>query len=181
MKLLPILLTVLLLSSCGSFQIRKKSDAKSYSSKSSSKTTAKVEPKSTVTNPSVGSTNTYFNVAETAKMYLGTPYRSGGTSKSGMDCSGLVMTSFKEHGIDLPRVSRDQANVGKNISIKKVSKGDLLFFNTSGSGISHVGIVDRVEGSEVFFVHASSSQGVTISSLENSYWKPRFVKAVRVQ
>ncbi len=183
MKLLPILLTVLFLSSCSSFQIRKKSDAKPYS-QSSSQTSSEIKTAQSETpkvNPSVRSSSTYFNVAETAKMYLGTPYRSGGTSKSGMDCSGLVVTSFKEHGIDLPRVSRDQANAGKNISIHKVNTGDLLFFNTSGRGISHVGIVERIEGDEVFFVHASSSQGVTISSLENSYWKPRFVKAVRVE
>lgn len=118
-------------------------------------------------------------VLKEAHAYLGTPYKYGGTNKRGMDCSGLVWTSFKEVNIDLPRVSREQAKHGNKVKLSRVQPGDLLFFKTSGSRISHVGIVDEIKKGEIFFIHASSSKGVTISSLKNSYWNKRFVKAVR--
>ncbi len=181
MKYIILISIGILLSSCGSIQIRKKSSPRSYSQTKSVSSSPKASNPTSTSRPQNSADVAYQNVVETAKSFIGTPYRSGGTSSSGMDCSGLVITSFKEHGIDLPRISRDQANAGKNISLNAVQAGDLLFFNTSGRGISHVGIVERIEGNEVFFVHASSSKGVIISSIENSYWKPRFVKAVRVE
>lgn len=118
-------------------------------------------------------------VLTTAHGYLGTPYRYGGDSKRGMDCSGLVLQSFKSVNIDMPRITRDQAANGMNIRIKNVRPGDLLFFKTSGSKISHVGIVDHIKNGEIFFIHASTSKGVMVSSFENVYWNKRFVKAVR--
>ncbi|MBV7441431.1 C40 family peptidase [Weeksellaceae bacterium TAE3-ERU29] len=128
----------------------------------------------------------YTNLKEGAKMvldeaysFLGTPYQYGGVTSSGMDCSGLLLNAYRSVNIQLPRISRDQADFGEEIRLSRVEPGDALFFNTSGSRISHAGIVDRVEDGEVFFIHASSSQGVIVSSLENSYWKKRFVKAVR--
>ena len=119
------------------------------------------------------------DVLQEAHTYLGTKYKYGGDSKRGMDCSGLVYTSFKKVNIDLPRISRDQAQNGMNIRLKNAQPGDLIFFNTSGSGISHVGIVDKIKNGEIFFIHSSSSQGVIISSMEETYWNRRFVKAVR--
>lgn len=80
----------------------------------------------------------------------------------------------------MPRISRDQAKEGKEVRLREVREGDLVFFKTSGSGISHVGIVENVENGVVFFIHSSSSKGVIISSLEETYWNKRFVKAVRV-
>lgn len=118
-------------------------------------------------------------VLSAAHDYLGTPYRYGGDSKRGMDCSGLVLQSFKSINIDMPRVTRDQAANGMNVRIKNVKPGDLLFFRTSGNKISHVGIVDHIKNGEIFFIHASTSQGVIVSSFENVYWNKRFVKAVR--
>lgn len=114
-----------------------------------------------------------------AHSYLGTPYRFGGDSRRGMDCSGLVLQSFKSINIDMPRITRDQAEKGMNIKIRNVKPGDLLFFNTSGRKITHVGIVDHIKNGEIFFIHASTSQGVIVSSFENVYWNKRFVKAVR--
>ncbi len=175
---IPIFAIVFLLSACNSFQIRKKTDSqvREQSPKESTYTPIEKNPSPSY-NPQYGE---IASVVNHAKTYLGTPYRSGGTTASGMDCSGLVLTSFAKQGIDLPRVSRDQANAGKNVSQRNAQSGDLIFFNTSGSGISHVGIIERIENDEIFFIHASSSKGVMISSLENSYWKPRFVKIVRV-
>lgn len=118
-------------------------------------------------------------VLKEAHAYMGTPYRYGGDSKKGMDCSGLVLKSYKSINIDLPRMTTGQAEHGMNVKLKNIQPGDLLFFKTSGSKISHVGIVDHIKKGEVFFIHASTSQGVIVTSLENVYWNKRFVKAIR--
>lgn len=118
-------------------------------------------------------------VLEKAKSFLGTPYQYGGTTSSGMDCSGLLWNSFKEIKIELPRVSREQAKYGVNIRLENIQPGDALFFDTGGGNISHAGIVDHIKEGEIFFIHSSSSRGVIVSSLETKYWKKRFVKAVR--
>ncbi len=115
-----------------------------------------------------------------AKSYLGTPYKFAGTTKQGMDCSGLVFTSYQKININLPRKSSDQAQQGKKIELENVIAGDLLFFNTSGKGISHVGLVESIKNGEVFFIHSSTSKGVMISSLSEKYWKERFVIAKRI-
>lgn len=120
------------------------------------------------------------DVLKTAHKYLGTPYKYGGTSKSGLDCSGLIINAFDAVGIQMPRISRDQASEGKEIRLREIKEGDLVFFKTSGSGISHVGIVDDVKNGTVFFIHASTSKGVIISSLDETYWNKRFVKATRI-
>lgn len=118
-------------------------------------------------------------VLSKAHDFYGTPYQYGGTSRSGMDCSGLAFIAFQEVGIQLPRTTTQQVQYGSKINIKRVEPGDMLFFDTSGNGISHVGIVDHITRGEIFFIHASSSKGVMVSSLENTYWKKRFVKAIR--
>uniref|UniRef100_UPI0039A58DB6 C40 family peptidase n=1 Tax=Ornithobacterium rhinotracheale TaxID=28251 RepID=UPI0039A58DB6 len=159
-----ILLSISLLSSCGSIHRIDKGDIH---------TTFK---KTKVDNSATGRAKM---VLEEAHYYLGTPYQYGGTTKKGMDCSGLLLNSFQRVNIQLPRVSREQANYGMEIKLSQVQAGDAVFFNTSGRGISHAGIVERVAGAEVFFIHASSSRGVMVSSLNEPYWNKRFVKAVR--
>lgn len=116
----------------------------------------------------------------TASQYLGTPYRYGGTDVKGIDCSGLVIRSFEAVDLSMPRISRDQANKGKQIELNDIKIGDLLFFNTSGSNISHVGIVESVKDGIVYFIHSSTSKGVMVSSLSENYWSRRFVKATRM-
>ena len=118
-------------------------------------------------------------VLKEAHSYMGTKYKYGGDSKRGIDCSGLVLKSFQSVDIDLPRISREQAKHGMTVKLKNVTPGDLLFFNTSGSSISHVGIVDKIKNGEIFFIHASTSKGVMVSSLDETYWNKRFVKSVR--
>ena len=107
--------------------------------------------------------------------WLGTPYSWGGTSSSGVDCSGFVRSVFQKAGISLPRTSSEQAEIGRKIPVSEVEPGDLLFFNTTGEGVSHVGM--SIGGPH--FVHASSSRGVIVSSLEESYYRERFLFARR--
>ena len=121
-------------------------------------------------------------IINTAMAYSGVRYRYGGTTKKGMDCSGLLYVSFGENDIPLPRISYQMADEGKKIKLNKVTKGDLLFFKTSKKGkkINHVGLVVAVDGRDIRFIHATSSRGVIVSSLQEGFWNYAFVKATRV-
>lgn len=126
--------------------------------------------------------NTIDNILSEAESYLGTPYRFGGTSRSGIDCSAFVLSVFgAAAGMDLPRVAAEQSQEGDSVEKTELQKGDLVFFSHRGSRISHVGIVEEVtaEG-EVKFIHAATSKGVMVSSLDDSYWGPKFRFAKRV-
>jgi len=117
-----------------------------------------------------------------ARSYTGTPYKWGGTSSKGMDCSGLLLNSFSAVDINIPRTSAEQRKTGKKVSKGSIKKGDLLFFATSKKKrkVTHVGLVTEVQGEKVTFIHSSTSKGVTESSLDNSYWNKRFRQARRV-
>lgn len=121
-------------------------------------------------------------ISENAREFLGTAYSYGGTSKAGMDCSGLIYTAFLQENIELPRISREMSLLGKRLYLREVGIGDLLFFETDKNKkvINHVGLVVETREEEIFFIHSSSSQGVIISSLKNPYWEEHFVMARRV-
>ncbi len=120
-------------------------------------------------------------VVTNSKSYLGTRYKYGGTTHKGIDCSGLIYVAYQKEGIALPRVSTAMASKGKAISLSKVKKGDLVFFKTGRKNkINHVGMVTAIKNNTVYFIHASSSRGVVISSLSEKYYKKRFVKAKRI-
>jgi hypothetical protein len=108
---------------------------------------------------------------------MNTPYRWGGTSTSGIDCSAFVMTVYRYAlGIELPRTSIMQSTVGEEVSREDLEFGDLVFFNTIGRRISHVGIYLG----ETMFAHSSSSGGVKVSSLSEDYYNARYVTARRI-
>lgn len=117
-----------------------------------------------------------------AEKYLGAPYKFGGSTSAGFDCSGFALKIFEENDYQLPRRSADQALTGKNIDIREVQPGDLLFFSTAGgSKVSHVGIVHDIgNDGEVRFIHASTTKGVIISSLNDIYWNKAYLHAQRV-
>lgn len=117
-----------------------------------------------------------------ADRYLGVPYQFGGSSMKGLDCSGLLLNVFSENRIKLPRRSQDQAQQGKRIDVEEVKPGDLLFFATKGNRtVSHVGLVREIRSrGEIAFIHASTSKGVIISSLNDRYWNKAFLFARRI-
>ena len=120
-------------------------------------------------------------IVRNAKQYLGTKYQFGGVSTKGIDCSGLVYVAYKKEHVLLPRVSRQMALQGKTIPLNKVKKGDLLFFSTGKKNrINHVGMVTKVKNNQVLFIHASTKRGVVISSMQEKYYKNKFVKAKRI-
>ncbi|MCE7071577.1 C40 family peptidase [Dyadobacter sp. CY327] len=123
-------------------------------------------------------------VVEVARTYAGTPYRSGGNDKNGIDCSGLICSVYSEIGVKVPRISWQQSEFGREVSsIKDIKPGDWLFFVPEAGKegyVSHAGIVTDVRNQEeIMFIHASTSRGVREDNLFSNYFKGRFVKAMR--
>jgi cell wall-associated NlpC family hydrolase len=114
-------------------------------------------------------------LARDALHFLGTPYVFGGTSATGFDCSGFVQHVYGMAGISLPRTADAQFDVG-HPALGGPRVGDLVFFETYTDGVSHVGVY-LGKGK---FVHASSSHGVMVSELSDSYWRARYVGAKRL-
>ncbi|WP_224491603.1 C40 family peptidase [Robertkochia flava] len=121
-------------------------------------------------------------VIRAAMSYHGTRYKYGGTNRKGMDCSGLIYTSFETVDISLQRTSSAMATQGMQIPLEEVKQGDLLFFTTgrNSSRINHVGLVVEVEEGEIQFIHSTSSRGVLVSSLREGYWNHAFHHARRI-
>jgi peptidoglycan hydrolase-like protein with peptidoglycan-binding domain len=137
-------------------------------------TTAPPPPPTSTSSAPVQNTSLGYAISGFARSLVGSPYSYGGTSPStGFDCSGLAMYVFAHFGINLPRTSFSQFDVGTRVSFNDLAPGDLVFFSTTGPGASHVGIY--IGGGE--FVAADTyATGVTIDSF-SSYWMSHFVGA----
>ena len=113
----------------------------------------------------------------TAKDLVGTKYRGGGTTTAGFDCSGFVSYVYKDLGVSLPRTSSGMYASGTKVDKSNLASGDLVFFNTTNKGVSHVGIYIG-DGK---FIHSSTSKGVKIDKLNDPhYWGARYVGAKRI-
>lgn len=167
-KIAVLVLLAFVLSSCKS----KKTSVRKSSSKEKKHTSRPLPPSNSLADA----------VIHYAKKFEGVKYKYGGTTKKGMDCSGLVTTAFNSKDIVLPRTTSAMAVHGDWIDLKKVRKGDLLFFATRKNSrkVNHVGIVTYTNGNRIEFIHASTSAGVIVSSLAERYWYFAFVQARRV-
>lgn len=111
------------------------------------------------------------DIVTLAKQYLGTPYRYGGATPAGFDCSGYIMFLFQQFGKELPRTADRQAAIGKSVDIKNLRPGDIVCFATDETDISHTGLYIG----DNRFIHASSSaKKVIISDLLSPYWRNAF-------
>lgn len=114
---------------------------------------------------------------EAVDEWYGVRYRSGGNTKTGVDCSGFTLAVYTAvYGMMIPRVSREQYRISRKISTTELQEGDLVFFNTTGRGVSHVGVY---LGNNKF-IHASVSRGVMVNDLFETYYLKRFVGAGRI-
>ena len=114
--------------------------------------------------------------AEIAASMAGKPYRYGGNTPQGFDCSGLVYFSFKRAGMDVPRSTETQRRQSRKVPAAPLARGDLLFFNQEGKFSSHVGIY---LGSNRFVHAPSSGKRVRVDSLSDTYWQKHLVDARR--
>lgn len=131
-----------------------------------------VEALNGTTGPSMAS-----KIVSTAKKYIGVPYKWGGTTTKGFDCSGYVQYVFNENGISIPRTSSSQYyELTRKVSKSNLQPGDLVFFNTSGKGVSHVGIYIG----DGMFIHSGTTRGVVIAELFGAYWSNLYMGARRV-
>jgi murein DD-endopeptidase / murein LD-carboxypeptidase len=119
-------------------------------------------------------------IINVAKEYLGVKHCMGGTSKKCIDCSGLIMVVFRRYGIQLPHSAQDQSRYGTRIMKKnQLTRGDLVFFKHSyktSKYITHVGIYLG----DNKFIHASVYYGVSVTTLDDKFWKDKFVFGTRV-
>jgi len=118
------------------------------------------------------------DVVEEAQKYVGAPYRSGGKTRAGVDCSGLVVGVYEKFGIAMPRAAEEQARSGQEVARSELQPGDLVFFRTDGTGaVSHVGIY----AGNGQFIHASNrSRRVQFDRLDNRYFRRRYETARRI-
>jgi probable lipoprotein NlpC len=174
--LIPVIILIVGLSS----SCKRKNNSSSSRSSEKSKT-EKSNKSSSKENKSANSK--VETAIKEARAFTGTPYKYGGTTRAGIDCSGLTCQAYKAAGITLPRTANDQGEFGKRVGPNEIQKGDLVFFTDKKghSKITHVGMVTEVKGQgQVRFIHASTKMGVIEADLFSDYYKGIFLKAVRV-
>jgi hypothetical protein len=135
-----------------------------------------VEPDAYAANSRGGKARLREEIVRTARRYVGVPYRWGGESaRTGFDCSGLTMVVYRLNGLDLPRSSSQQWNVGRRVDRSRLQKGDLVFFATSGgNSVSHVGIYT---GGNKFLHAPGRGRQIQTSSLSSKYYRAHYVGA----
>jgi len=118
-----------------------------------------------------------------AEKFKGVPYRYGGTTPAGFDCSGYVRYVFRQFGYSLPRTTGEMMKAGRKINEKDAIPGDLIFFKGSdkqSKQVGHVGIITSISRNRIYFIHASTSSGVRIDSNEQEYYRSRYLQIRKV-
>lgn len=184
-RVLLILLVITSLSNCKSSKRSKARKPNKIVTKKREKSPSSDNNTTVATIPVEKGASTKYKadfIIDYAKQFEGVRYKWGGTTKSGVDCSGLVYESFKTQDILLPRISRDMAKKGDLIKLSKALKGDLLFFKTGNrrNSINHVGLIVDIKGNDIKFIHATTSKGVIISGLNETYWLKAFHEVRRI-
>ena len=164
---LLLLATLLLFSGCS-----RKLPPKKHNTHTTEVKRITIKPKKTSSKKSSGLDKLYGQY----NAWKDTPYKYGGLSLTGVDCSGFVLNTYKKvYGIQLPRSTKYQVKKGRVVYRYELRTGDLLFFKT-GWNVRHVGIY--LEKGK--FMHASDSRGVSISSINNPYWKKHYWQTRRL-
>ena len=174
-RVMMLLLLLILVDSCRLFR-RREYDNSTASSKVPHSSPTKIYTKNY-------NSKTINEIVSLARSYTGVPYRSGGSDGNGMDCSGLLYCVYGQYGFKIPRISWQQSEVGKEISVDELRAGDWVFFvtNKGGTGsINHAGMITEFRNDkEVLFIHSSSSKGIKEDNLFSKYWMGCFAKATR--
>jgi cell wall-associated NlpC family hydrolase len=149
---------------------------------------AAIKPDSTVDIPvqiEFTATDKIENVIRFSESFIGTPYKYGGTTPSGFDCSGFIMYIFKNKNVDMPRTIDGMISISDKIDKNDIQRGDLVFFkgrNINSNDIGHVALVTEKTKNGFKMIHATTSKGVIINDFEQyEYWKSRYLFATRIK
>lgn len=132
-----------------------------------------------IVNEDITNNSIVIDLMQVTNEWKGVPYKFGGISKRGVDCSGFVQTIFKDI-VQLPRTAYAQYKFLKKITKDELRVGDVVFFKNGKGHVHHVGIIYKIEDGEIEFIHSSSSKGVSIAKLNSGYWSKKIQKYCRI-
>lgn len=171
---LPLLGFCLLVSSCGifvPFNTERPDDRRTTTTRTPR--TPRPAPTATGSDRADRTTHIRADITAHADELLGLRYKFGGNNpRQGFDCSGFVLYLYQNAGVDIERVSREQAKQGRKIDPKKARPGDLVFFRRSGQPVHHVSVIKEADANRLVVIHATNSGVIEEDIMRSRYWKP---------